>query len=87
MTGEIRVNPSTDLLVTINNREVEQVKSFMYLGSIDTVDGGALEVVRNHIKKANGSFVQLYPLWRYKNILVRTKIWLCNTNAKSGLLC
>jgi len=47
-TEEIRVNSSTDLVVTINNREVEQVKSFMNLGSIVTVDGGALEDVKNH---------------------------------------
>jgi hypothetical protein len=78
---EIRVNPSTDLAVTINDVEVEQVKSFTYLGSIATV-----EDVHNHIKKANRAFVQLFPLWRNTNILVGTKIWLFNTNAKSGLL-
>jgi len=47
-TEEIRVNSSTDLVVTINDREVEQVKSFTNLGSIVTVDGGASEDVNNH---------------------------------------
>ena len=47
-TEEIRINSSTDLAVTINDREVEQVKSFTNLGSIVTVDRGALEDVNNH---------------------------------------
>jgi hypothetical protein len=34
--------------------EAEQVKSFTYLGSIVTIDGGALENVHSHIKKENG---------------------------------
>ena len=46
-TEEIRVNCNTDLVVTINDREVEQVKSFMNLGSTVTVDDGVLEDVTN----------------------------------------
>jgi hypothetical protein len=49
--------------------EMEQVKHFTYLGSIVTIDGGALEDVHSHIKNANGAFVQLDPVWRNKNIL------------------
>jgi hypothetical protein len=30
-TKEMRVNPSTDLALTVNGREMEQVKSFTYL--------------------------------------------------------
>jgi hypothetical protein len=33
-----------------------------------TADGGALEDVKMRIKAANGTFVQLYPLWKNKNI-------------------
>jgi hypothetical protein len=69
----MRVNPSTFLVLAINGREVEQVKSFTYLGSIVTIDGGALEDVHSHIK-ASGGFIQLYPVWMNKNILIRTKI-------------
>jgi len=35
------VNPGTDLVLTINSTDVEQVKSFTYLGRIITIDGGA----------------------------------------------
>jgi hypothetical protein len=63
----MRVNPSTDLALTVNGREVDQVKSFTYIGSTVTTLGGALEDVHSHIKKANGAFVQLYSVWRNNN--------------------
>jgi hypothetical protein len=36
--------------------------------------GGTEEEVLSRIKKANGVFVQLYPIWRNHNILKRVKI-------------
>jgi hypothetical protein len=35
------------------------------------VYAGALEDVHTFIKKATGTFMQLYPVWRDKNILLR----------------
>ena len=82
----MRVNLHTDLELTINGREVVHFKCFTYLGGIVTTDGAAVEDVNSRIKKANGAFVQLYPVWRNTNILVRTKIRFFNTNVKSVLL-
>ena len=82
----MRVNLHTDLKLTINGREVVHFKCFTYLGGIVTTDGAAVEDVNSRIKKANGAFVQLYPVWRNTNILVRTKIRFFNTNVKSVLL-
>jgi hypothetical protein len=48
------VNPSTDLTLAVNGTEVEQVKSFTYLGSKVTVDGGALEVIYSLMKRQMG---------------------------------
>jgi len=50
----MRVSPSTNLVSTINGREEEEVKSFMYLGSIVTINVGALEDAHSHTKKAVG---------------------------------
>jgi hypothetical protein len=47
----MRLNHSTDLALTVNGREVEQVKSFKYSDSIVTTDGGALHDVCSHIKE------------------------------------
>lgn len=68
-TKEIRVKSSTNLVLTTNSRDVEQMKSFTYPGSIVTADGGALEEVHSHIKKVNGPFVSLYPVKKNKYIL------------------
>jgi hypothetical protein len=56
------VKPSTDLVLTINGIQTEQVKSCTYLASIVTVDGGALEDVHCRMKKGNGTLMQLYPV-------------------------
>ena len=53
-TKEMRVSPSTNLVLTINGREKEGVKSLTYAGSIVTVNDGALEDVHSHTKKAMG---------------------------------
>jgi hypothetical protein len=47
-TKEMRINPSTDLELTVNGREVEQVISFLYLGSTVTTYGGALQDVQSY---------------------------------------
>jgi len=44
------------------------------------------EDVASRIKKANGVFVQLYPVWRSLNISKKVKIRIFNTNVKSVLL-
>jgi hypothetical protein len=64
----MRVKPSRNLVLTTNGRDVEQMKYFTYPGSIITTDGGALEGVHSHIKKANGPIVPLYPVWKNKYI-------------------
>jgi hypothetical protein len=43
-------------------KEIEQVDSFTYLASIVTSDGGSEAGVRMRIRKANGAFIQLYPI-------------------------
>jgi hypothetical protein len=71
------------LVLPINGTEVKHFKSFPYLGSRVTIYGADLEDVHTHNKKVN---VKLPPVWRNKNILLRTKIQFFNTNGKSGIL-
>ena len=52
----MRINPSTYLVLTVNGTAEEHFKFFPYLGSIVIIDGGALEDVHTHMKKANGAF-------------------------------
>jgi len=50
------------------------------------VNGGTEEDVASRIKKANGVFVQLYPVWRNHNTSKTVKIQIFTTNVKSVLL-
>ena len=43
-------------------------------------NGGTEEDVGSRIKKENGVFVQLYPVWRNHNISKWVKIRIFNTN-------
>ena len=70
-TKEMRVKPSTNMVLTTNSRDVEQMKSFTYPGSIITIDGGALE--------GEWALCAIVPSLEEK-IYLRNKIWLCNTN-------
>jgi len=66
--------------------ETEDVGSFVYLGSVVSESGGTEEDVASRIKKANGVFVQLHPVWRNLNISKQVKIRIFITNVKSVLL-
>jgi hypothetical protein len=58
----------------MNNVITERVEQLTYLSSTVKVDGGALQYVIARIKRPNGIFVGLYPLWENKNTLMKIKI-------------
>ena len=70
----------------LQETEIEEVGSFVYLGSVVSESGGTEEDVASRIKKVNGVFVQLYPVWRNLNISKEVRIRIFNTNVKSLLL-
>jgi hypothetical protein len=43
-------------------------------------EGGAFQDVKMQIKKANWIFVGMYPLWKNKNIMMKTKIHIFHSN-------
>ena len=78
----MRVNTSNMQKVRLEDSETEEVGSFVYLGSVMSEGGGRELDVASRIKKANGVFVQLYPVWRNPNIPKEVKISIFNTNVK-----
>jgi hypothetical protein len=84
-TKEMKVNATVGEKLFIYEKEMEQIDSFTYLGSIVSKDGGA-DDIWSRMRKAKGAFIQLYPVWRNHNISNRTKLRICNTNVKSALL-
>jgi len=70
----------------VDETDFEEVGSFVCLRSLVSVNGGTEEYVASRIKKANGVFVQLYPVWRNGNISKGVIIRIFNRNVKSVLL-
>ena len=82
----IRVATSNIQKFRLEETEIEEVGSFVYLGSVVSVNGGTEGDVASSIKRANGVFVQLYPVWRNRNISKGVKMRIFNTNVKLVLL-
>jgi hypothetical protein len=74
----INVTTTTEKL-SIGGKEIEQVDSFTYLGSIVTSDGGSEESIRVQIRKENGAFIQLCHIWKSKIISKKTEIFIFNS--------
>jgi len=63
----MRVNISSMQKFRLEETGIEEVGSFVYLGSVVSESGGTEEDAASRIKKANGVFVQLYSVWRNLN--------------------
>jgi hypothetical protein len=64
----MRINTQIEEKLSMANKEIEQVDSFIYLGSTVTHNGGTDQDINQRIKKANTAFIQLYQVWNNKNI-------------------
>jgi hypothetical protein len=62
------------------------VNEYSSLGSIVTGGGRAHEDITSRIKKANVPFIQLYRIWKNRNIRMKTKLNIFNGNVKAVLL-
>jgi hypothetical protein len=70
----MRVNTSNTQKFSLENTEIVEVESFVYLESVVSKTEATAEDVSSRIKKANGVLVQLYLIWRNHNISKRDKI-------------
>ena len=86
-TKSMRVNTATNTLIQIAEQNIEDVESFTYLGSIISKTGGTEEDIKSRIEKAQHVFVTLKPVWNNRNILLKTKLTIINSNVKFVLLC
>ncbi|CAH8842515.1 unnamed protein product [Trichobilharzia szidati] len=54
--------------ITINGRDLKEVNSFTYLGSIVSTTGGTDEDVKSRIGKARNTFINLKPIWKSSSL-------------------
>jgi hypothetical protein len=79
----MRINAQIEEKLCIANKEIEQVESSIYLGSIVNQDGGTDQDTNQRINK---TFIQLYQVWKNRNLSNKTKLRIFNTNIISVLL-
>jgi len=85
-TKGMRVNTSNMQKFRLEETEIEDDGTSVYQGSVQSESGGTEEDVASRMKKANGVFVQLYPVWRNLNTSKEVKTRIFKTNVKSVLL-
>ncbi|VDP70241.1 unnamed protein product [Schistosoma curassoni] len=76
----LRYNTTCNNRVTLDGEDLENVKTFTYLGSIIDEHGGSDTDVKARIGKARAAYLQLRNIWNSKQLSTNTK---CNPKIKT----
>ncbi len=82
----LKTNTASTNPIMLDGDALEEVDAFIYLGSIINKQGGSDADVKAQIGKARTAFIQLRNIWRSKELSVKTKVRIFNTNVKAVLL-
>ena len=72
--------------ITVRGHVLNDVDTFVYLGSVVSTTGGSDEDAKSRIGKARYAFNKLRPIWQSSSLSVRSKLRIFNSNVKSVLL-
>ena len=72
--------------ITVDGEDLEDVSSFVYLGTMVTDQGGGREDLECRVRKATSAFGRLRKVWRSKSMKEGLKIKIYNSNVLSVLL-
>lgn len=81
-----KINNKSMNPITAGGQALEEVDQFTYLGSVIVVDGGTGEDMKTRIGKARATFNILNKIWKSKNISMKTKLKIFNSNVEIVLL-
>ena len=80
-TKLMKINARSDQQVTpIDNKNIEQVQEFVYLGSKITTDGNSDMDVLHRLSKARGACAVLRNIWRSSRTGTKTKLKIFKSN-------
>ncbi|VDP19979.1 unnamed protein product [Schistosoma margrebowiei] len=82
----LRYNTACTNQTKIDGEDLEDVKTFTYLGSIIDGHGGSDAEVKARIGKSRTAYLQLKNIWNSKQLSTNTKVRIFNTNVKTVLL-
>ena len=85
-TKLLSINCRNNIPLNIEGETIEQVHKFSYLGSVINEKGGTEEDTKTRIQKAQFTFNSLKKIWQSKEISLKTKLRIFNSNVKSVLL-
>ena len=85
-TKLLKVNSNNTSPIILNGEALEDIDHFTYLGSIINKKGGTDADVQSRVGKARTAFLQLKNIWSSRDISLKTKIKIFNSNVKSVLL-
>ena len=85
-TKVMKINTKADLPITVEDKPLEVVDQFTYLGSVLEGGGGTTADIKARLGKARYAFKNLQKIWKDRTITTKTKIRLFNSNVKSVLL-
>ncbi|VDP56501.1 unnamed protein product [Schistosoma curassoni] len=83
----LRYNTACINQITLDGEDVEDAKTFTYLGSIIDEHGGSDPDVKARIGKARAEYLQLRNICNSEQLSTNTKVRIFNTNVKTVLLC
>ena len=85
-TKVMRINNKNNTPITMDQNQLEDVTSFTYLGTVINIEGGSEEDAKARIGKARTTCNILNKIWETKNIPIKTKLKIFNSNVESTLL-
>ena len=80
------INTSTTEPILADGEPLEKVDEFTYLGSIVSTNEATHKDINSRLGKAQCAFAVLRHIWRSKQLRLKTKIRIYNSNVKSVLL-
>ena len=78
-TKSMQIIETSNNRLSIQNKQIEDVDAFAYLGSVVSTEGGAEEDIQRRIGRAMGVFKILQKIWSLTSISVKIKLQLYNT--------
>ena len=85
-TKVLKINATVRESLSLEDKQLEEVEEFIYLGSEVTNDGNCFKEVKNRIGKARQAFGMLRNVWKSGKISLSTKLRIFKSNVLSVLL-
>ena len=82
----MRINSTSNDVVEVNGRGIEDIDRFVCLGATVSKEGGGSKEIHNRVVKPRGVFVRLTKIWSSNSIIRQTKIRLYRTLVKPILM-